>query len=370
MSKKRIMIGVILSLILAFTACSGSQDNEGDEKRYSNIEDQGRVQKVTEAYSQEDYDDDMSLEDYLESDQQLKAMIEDNKEDIPMETYDKLIQLCDLMIEADKKEDFDKWTELYDEIDSILTELDIYFDEQGSENIIKVYEVVNGQIALEVDKDEFNIHKALWDKVIKIYPQKYIDMIKNYEIATDGYNGTMAATAPLDDQKQTFLLSLDLADSFDANGYVSSEELNHTLIHELGHIVTLNSDQVEEFADENSKNYTIEEGTTKTNSYLNQFYKQFWLKINDEYLKIQELGEEDPEKAEEESMKFYEKYQEQFVSDYASSDPVEDIAESFTHFVLKDKPTGNTIADKKVLFLYEYKELVKVRDEIRASIVE
>ncbi|WP_105615228.1 hypothetical protein [Vallitalea okinawensis] len=368
MLNKRIMTGIVLAIILVFTACSGNQENLESESRFSHNDEQNRVQLAAGTYENEDFDDDMSFDDYLEYDLELKAMIEENRDAIPKDTYDKLIQLCDQMIEADKKEDFDKGTELYEEIDGILAELDITFDEQGSENIIKEYDVVNGQIDIEVEKDEFNIHKLLWNKVTKIYPQKYEDMIRSFEIASDGYNGTMGATAPMDDSKQTFLLSLDLADSFDANGYVSDDELTHTLIHELGHIITLNGEQVEELVDETSKNYTIQEGTTKTKSYLNQFYQQFWSKINDEYMKIQDLGEEDPEQAEEEAMKFYEKYQDQFVSDYASSDPVEDIAESFIHFVLKDKPAGKTIADKKVLFFYEYEELIKVRDEIRTSL--
>ena len=62
--------------------------------------------------------------------------------------------------------------------------------------------------------------------------------------------------------------------------------------------------------------------------------------------------------------KFYAEYPDQFISEYAATNPVEDIAESWTEFVMRPKPIGTSIADKKVLFFYEYPELVQIRGEI------
>ena len=61
---------------------------------------------------------------------------------------------------------------------------------------------------------------------------------------------------------------------------------------------------------------------------------------------------------------FYAKYPDQFVSEYAATNPVEDIAESWTEFVMRPKPTGTSIADQKVQFFYEYPELVETRRQI------
>ena len=52
------------------------------------------------------------------------------------------------------------------------------------------------------------------------------------------------------------------------------------------------------------------------------------------------------------------------MTDYAATNPGEDIAESFTSFVMEPKPDGDTIAEEKVLFFYEYPELVQLRAEI------
>ncbi len=46
------------------------------------------------------------------------------------------------------------------------------------------------------------------------------------------------------------------------------------------------------------------------------------------------------------------------------SNPEEDIAEAWTMFVLNPKPAGDSIAEEKMLFFYDYPELVKLRAEI------
>jgi hypothetical protein len=46
------------------------------------------------------------------------------------------------------------------------------------------------------------------------------------------------------------------------------------------------------------------------------------------------------------------------------TNPEEDIAESWSFFILSPKPAGNTIAEQKILFFYNYSELVQLRNEI------
>lgn len=58
----------------------------------------------------------------------------------------------------------------------------------------------------------------------------------------------------------------------------------------------------------------------------------------------------------------------EFVSDYAATNIEEDIAESFRIFVCGEKPTTLSVADKKVLFFYDYPELVKIRNEYRNNL--
>jgi hypothetical protein len=64
----------------------------------------------------------------------------------------------------------------------------------------------------------------------------------------------------------------------------------------------------------------------------------------------------------------YEGNESNFITDYAATNPGEDIAESFTYFVLKVKPVGNTIADQKLNFFYNYSELDILRKQIRSRL--
>ncbi|MEZ4643120.1 MAG: hypothetical protein R3E31_10390 [Chloroflexota bacterium] len=61
---------------------------------------------------------------------------------------------------------------------------------------------------------------------------------------------------------------------------------------------------------------------------------------------------------------FYYDHEDWFVTDYAATNPGEDIAESFTAFILQPKPTEDTLAAEKILFFYDYPELVALRKDL------
>ncbi|OKL35485.1 hypothetical protein [Domibacillus mangrovi] len=60
----------------------------------------------------------------------------------------------------------------------------------------------------------------------------------------------------------------------------------------------------------------------------------------------------------------------EFTTDYAVSHPEEDIAESWTYFVFSKKPTGDWIVDQKILFFYEYPELIRLRSENLSNLLQ
>jgi len=138
------------------------------------------------------------------------------------------------------------------------------------------------------------------------------------------------------------------------------KEMVFTLIHEYAHILTLNYTQVNEnISPENCTTYdTISEGCTEENSYLNQFVQKFW----------KELLRKKPNA--ENYYDYYDSHSSEFVRDYAATNAVEDIAESFAYFVFAKKGTYTTIAEQKINFFYNYPELVEMRKNIRNSLKE
>lgn len=231
-------------------------------------------------------------------------------------------------------------------------------------------------------------HNQIWQEFLKIAPADFINSyISTYEVFTDGKEGTLAyVTQDLNDGTK-WVIGMDIQDAY-KDGKLYTEDLHYSLIHEFAHILTLNNSQVNfdatlfnimntssddnevenkmKAAESNCSTYFVPEGCTKSNSYFNTFFQNFWKSIFPEFKKIQEI--ESDEEYSTEADKFYNKYKNNFVSDYAATNPGEDIAESFTYFVLKEKPTTNTIANQKVNFFYNYQSLVELRNQIRRNL--
>ena len=163
-------------------------------------------------------------------------------------------------------------------------------------------------------------------------------------------------------------------------------------------------------------------GCMDKDSYLNAFFQKFWAGIYHDHNWEFEYDVDDDGFSKQNEM-FYKRYSTQFVTEYAASNPDEDFAESFMAFILKEYPEQKlsprtvtqlvcmervvdaycmgqygggpykcekvvdscqketkilapgqdrrlpfSIADQKIIFFYDYPELVEMRDFIRSAI--
>ena len=138
-------------------------------------------------------------------------------------------------------------------------------------------------------------------------------------------------------------------------------ELAYTIIHEFGHILTLDNTQVDSsISDSDCTNYFTGEGCAKKEAYINKLQTRFWADIAEEHAK---LGEDFDAQD-----RFYDKYKDRFVTGYASTNPGEDIAEVFATFVTRNGGVnGNSIAEQKIQLMYDHTELIGLRDYVRAN---
>ena len=228
---------------------------------------------------------------------------------------------------------------------------------------------------LEDEQDDRDRHKAIWEYFVSIIPEDQRDFLSEFSIFTDGSGKHLAAVSPIFSDPEHWSLDVDIVD---AENYY---DLTYTLIHEQAHLLTLNSEQVPPSKaifkfpenetvyrqeDEACQEYFTGQGCSKPESYMNQFFIRFWPYIYEEWAKIDR--EEDKDTRALMLDDFYETYQDQFVTEYAATDPLEDIAESWTFFILSPKPALNSIANEKILFFYEYPELVELRTQILKNI--
>lgn len=210
--------------------------------------------------------------------------------------------------------------------------------------------------------------RRVWDFFSSVIPLEARGSLARYIIFSDGEANILASVAQSDFDPALWVLRVDIVDAADP------KELTYTLVHEYAHLLTLNPAQVPPSLPifnhpENGSVYDQEaakcdsyfpgEGCSLPDSYINQFNEQFWSAIYDEWAQIDSIGDEQDYYDALDS--FYQKHQSEFVSDYAPTNPAEDIAESFSYFVLTPRPSGDSIADQKLLFFYGYPELVNLR---------
>jgi predicted Zn-dependent protease with MMP-like domain len=261
-------------------------------------------------------------------------------------------------------------------------------------DVLVTYDVRNNSFELkEKTNVSFNLlslqqdtekHELVWNIFTDLIPEQYRSHINEFVVFTDGVEENFAFTERDINRPSKWVIGFDIIDMFDSDT-VDENEVIITTIHEFGHILTLSSSQMtieSSLLDQNdskfAENYAIKadecfpryfagDGCAFENSYIDDFYKQFWSDIYYEWDDLQYI--EDDTEYYQKSDEFYEKYSDRFLNDYASTSLDEDIAESWTSFVLEDKPIyENTIAQEKIRFFYDYPELVELRNDIRLSL--
>ena len=245
-----------------------------------------------------------------------------------------------------------------------------------------VYKIENGQLSepnilyvpeeFKPFQEDIQAHQLVWNYASALLPSEHLKWINEYLIFTDGAeSGGWAAWVdtrdPLD--RSRWQLGVDIADAEDPI------DLTYTLIHEFAHLISLNPDQIPQ--DNGDYDYgwdqdparciqfSLPEGCSNSNSYINRFYQKFWLDIFDEWRRTVEQPQINSDDEFDALVNdFHSKHQDQFVSEYAATDIYEDLAESFELFALEPKPSGKGIADQKILFFYDFPELVAMRQQI------
>jgi hypothetical protein len=207
-------------------------------------------------------------------------------------------------------------------------------------------------------QEDTETHAYLWKFFTDIIPVEQRKDIKEFILFTDGADNIIGAVDEAS-TPNTWTMEIDIIDGQDLSTLAS------TLIHEFGHVLTLNDTQIGDNTD-TCDNYLTIDGCSNSDSYINAFYNTFWTDIYEEWASTVEFS--DGEVNEDEVSTFYDRYPDQFLTDYAPTGAEEDIAETWIYFIFSEKPAGDTIAEQKVLFFYDYLELVELRQEIRSGL--
>lgn len=240
----------------------------------------------------------------------------------------------------------------------------------GSE--ITLYKVNGDQLVKEKDysvsgqalsfQQDTQKHQEVWNLVMKIVPPAYRNKISEFLIYSGKSNGTAGFVEQTSSDLSTWKMGIAIDFAYEG-GFNTGNELSYTIIHEFAHILTLDNTQVDAYVSENDcSNYFPGEGCARTNSFINKHVSSFWSDILVEHTRAENKGDRALQK-------FYQKYQDRFVTDYAATNPGEDIAETFAVFVTRsDQPIGGPIKEQKVGRMYQDTELVQLRNYIRENL--
>lgn len=252
-----------------------------------------------------------------------------------------------------------------------------YAGKEANLNLV-LYEVENGKLGnpsilfvpkeFEPFQQDLNAQQVAWNYTSSLLPPDQLKWISEYYIFTDGPNNTLAwvNTRNIFDRAH-WQLGVDIVDAEDPVYFT------YTLIHEFGHLITLNTDQIP-YKDSYStwsqnpatcSQFSLPEGCTNPDSYLNLFHQRFWTGIFDEWLETVDqirVASDDEYRMLVEG--FYDKHEDQFIREYAATNIREDVAESFMYFVIEPKPRGNSVVEQKIRFFYDFPELVSLRKQI------
>ena len=223
------------------------------------------------------------------------------------------------------------------------------------ESIVKIkdFNVSGSMISFQQDIAK---HQAMFEYYKNIIPVENRQKITEF-VVFHGQGELYGYVEPInhnDLSKWRMGLAIDQANDIAAIDF--GNEFAYTVVHEFAHVLTLNNEQISVDVSENAcPNFHTGEGCSETNSYINALFELGWADIYQEF-----------ENSGGDGYAMYDKYPDRFVTEYAATNPGEDIAEVFTVFVIQEQmPTGNSIANKKVRMMYEYPELVQLRNQIR-----
>ncbi|SDQ46805.1 hypothetical protein LHA31_04000 [Carnobacterium viridans] len=207
-----------------------------------------------------------------------------------------------------------------------------------------------------------NDHHRLWDTFKTIIPADLRTNVYSFSVFSDGISNLLGYVEPLDYNGDTWQLGVDFIDSIDKKNFY------YTLIHEYGHLLTLNNKQLVsnydwKTFDQKETTYSSFYGESTPDSYMNVYYQEFWIYY---YKEWQHLNVQSDSKAQQ---AFYLEHADDFLTSYAVTHPEEDIAESWTFFILSPKQSNDTVAQKKQNFFYQFPELVETRTEILKNLL-
>lgn len=220
---------------------------------------------------------------------------------------------------------------------------------------VAAYTVDGGEISGQTRRE----YQAYLDRLLAVMPDQYDEHIDEFIIFTGGNNDISAYVETKTPYVNNWTYGVRASEVAEDPDSAASTEL---MVHEFAHIFSL--DQVFRINDivRTCHSFLAEKICYGNESYIGDFIETFWSSQLLDELQATQINQE------MDQTDFYDRYQSQFVSEYAATDPAEDFAESFVWYVYDRSVPRNSIAQQKVAFFDQSSYLQGLAATIREEI--
>jgi hypothetical protein len=225
---------------------------------------------------------------------------------------------------------------------SNYTPYETYFFKQPTE---KIYLVDSGElVSLKKNESVRVVDKQLFDLFTSVIGKDEVaNNIKEWRVFKDE-SSDLGAFVELIAGTEDWIVGVN-RDGYEENNKQVTESFINLYIHEYGHILLFSKPDFEQ-----------------------NFKEEFWT--------ASDIRHESKVKQSSASTRFsimsdyYANNLNRFVSDYATMNPDEDMAETFLSFILEDKPLGINLKERKILAFFEEVDFVKLRTKLRYNLTK
>jgi peptidoglycan hydrolase-like protein with peptidoglycan-binding domain len=217
----------------------------------------------------------------------------------------------------------------------------------STQDYLAIYRVVPGKTLEFEGGEDKQEYRDLYTSIKYLIPidmsDKYISHFKISNKSSDSHQ-LLATVTPYDRDSDKFVLTILY------NNFLNEtlEERNLTIVHELAHLLSLNktwqlaTTTCTTFYDSNQFCYQVY-------SPINQFYQTFWRGVSTQPIYNSN----------------------QFVNEYATTNPVEDFAESFAYFVGREAyklpdflPAYDSVVSQKLNFFNYFSDFYNLKNNL------
>jgi len=222
----------------------------------------------------------------------------------------------------------------------------------GASNPQGTFRIVDGQLEGRSETPDATVEaQRIWERFTVIVPPRVSSMVHVVGVWESIPGNAFVVRGWRDDVWQLHV-SADVDDAM----------LDDLLLHEFNHIVVLADARLTPLAaDEVCSTWENPEGCAAADSMLVRFTERFW--------SAEQVAQSQQPATADDLVQRAAARPGDFVSAYAASNPVEDLAETWVQFVRLPKPTADgTMATAKIASLWDEPELWRLRAAVRARL--